>query len=75
MLIPWLSIVEPGFGFNNFYASGDGLAEAIETRGRHEPGALRLMNEFCGWIFVCGRVGDAGCEPGSPALAGQPVST
>jgi hypothetical protein len=67
VLIPWLSIVEPGLGFNNFYGSGDGLAESIETEAVKAPAAKRFLNDFCGVTFVCGRVGDAGCEPGSPA--------
>ena len=54
VMIPWLSIVEPGLGFNNFYGSGDGFAESIETEAATAPAAKRFLNDFCG-VDLCVR--------------------
>jgi hypothetical protein len=67
VLIPWLSIVEPGLGFNNFYGTGDGLATAIETEAVTAPAAKRFLNDFCGVSLVCQRVADANCPTGTVA--------
>jgi len=61
VLIPWLSLTEPGLGFNNLYLNGDGIAESMTLEASSEPSSLRLLNEFCGVKFNCATLRDPSC--------------
>jgi hypothetical protein len=65
VLIPWLSLTEPGLGFNNLYLNGDGIAESMTLEAASEPSALRLLNEFCGVRFNCATLRDPSCPSSS----------
>jgi len=62
VLIPWIATQEPTLQYNNFYGSGDGLAESIYTEAATAPAAKNFMNTWAGVTFVCGRVAEATCN-------------
>ncbi len=66
ILNPWLTLTEPGLGFNNLYLNGDDIAQSIagEVAGAG-PAPLHLMNDLMGVSFNCATVRDATCPSGS----------
>ncbi len=65
VLIPWLTLTEPGLGFNNLYITGDDAVKSPTQEAATEPSALRLLNEFAGVNFACNTVRDPGCPSGN----------
>ncbi len=63
---PWLSLTEPGLGFNNLYLSGDDMAQSIAGEaGSEGPAPTHLMNDLMGVTFNCATVRDATCPSSS----------
>lgn len=65
VLIPWLTLIDPGLGHNNLYLSGDGLAQSMNGEAASEPSARRLLNDWLGVSYTCGTVRDANCPSGT----------
>lgn len=73
VLIPWLATADPGglqgLSGNNFYGSGDGLAQSMTQEQASEPSATALLNNYLGAVFNCGTIRDAACgNAGSPVV-------
>ncbi len=68
ILIPWLTLSEPGLGFDNLYLSGNDIAQSISREAASAPSAERLLTNFMGVSLTCGTVRSPSCPP-SNALA------
>jgi hypothetical protein len=59
ILLPWLSLL--GFGGNNLYLTGDGIAYSMTQEAATEPSAYDLLTNLCGVTLRCNTFRDQGC--------------